>query len=68
MALNVAVQMDPIELVNIDESEAVVTDRAARRAWLESRDYRVADIKVADIETDLETELARLAAIIAEGK
>jgi len=55
-----------IELVNADESEAVVADRAARRAWLESRDYRVMDIRVANIEADLEAELARLQAVIAE--
>jgi tRNA/rRNA methyltransferase len=54
-----------IELVNIDESEAVVADRAARRAWLESRNYRVVDIVVADVEADLERELARLATIIS---
>jgi tRNA/rRNA methyltransferase len=55
-----------IELVNTEESEAVIADRATRRAWLESRDYRVMDIKVVDIETDLETELGRLQATIAE--
>jgi tRNA/rRNA methyltransferase len=55
-----------IELVNTDESEAVIADRAARRAWLASRNYRVVDIAVADVEADLERELARLAAIIAE--
>src|SRR3954470_8508262 len=55
-----------IELVNTEESEAVIADRATRRAWLESRDYRVMDIKVVDIETDLETELGLLQATIAE--
>ena len=55
-----------IELVNADESEAVIADRAARRAWLESRNYRVVAIAVAGIEADLERELVRLAAIIAE--
>jgi tRNA/rRNA methyltransferase len=57
-----------IELVNRDESDAVVADRAARRAWLESRDYRVVDVTVADVEADLEHELGRLQAIIAEAK
>lgn len=55
-----------IELVNPDESEAVAADRAARRAWLESRNYRVIDIPVAGVEADLEQELGRLAAVIAE--
>src|ERR1700720_2752671 len=39
-----------IELVNPGESEAVVADRAARRAWLEQRDYRVVEMHVADVE------------------
>ncbi|MGC2775038.1 MAG: DUF559 domain-containing protein, partial [Bradyrhizobium sp.] len=55
-----------IELVVADESEAVVADRAARRAWLEARDYRVAEVTTADVEADLEAELVRLQAIIAE--
>ncbi len=50
-----------IELVNPDESEAILADRAARRAWLESRDYRVVDIRAVDVETDLGRELTRLA-------
>ncbi|MGJ4942857.1 TrmJ/YjtD family RNA methyltransferase [Bradyrhizobium sp. HKCCYLS1011] len=57
-----------IELVNTDESEAIAADRAARRAWLESRNYRVVDINVADIEADLERELVRLAAIVGEAR
>jgi tRNA/rRNA methyltransferase len=55
-----------IELVNTDEGDAVIADRATRRAWLEVRDYRVVDVTVADIEADLEAELLRLQAIIAE--
>jgi tRNA/rRNA methyltransferase len=51
-----------IELVNAGESEAVAADRAARRAWLEQRDYRVIDLHVADVEHDLGGELARLEA------
>jgi tRNA/rRNA methyltransferase len=49
-----------IELVNSGESEAVVADRASRRAWLESRGYQVIDMRVADVERDLAGELARL--------
>jgi tRNA/rRNA methyltransferase len=55
-----------IELVGTDESEGVVADRAQRRAWLESRDYRVTEVKGADVEGDLEAELKRLQALIAE--
>ena len=49
-----------IELVNPDESAAIVADRAARRAWLEARDYRVIEIKAAVVERDLPGELDRL--------
>ena len=53
-----------IELVNPGESETIVSDRAARRAWLGARDYRVIEIRAADVERDLETELTRLTAMI----
>src|SRR5215470_5394871 len=46
-----------IELVNAEESETIVADRAARKAWLEARDYRVIDVRVADVERDLAAEL-----------
>src|SRR5947199_10399006 len=47
-----------IELVNPNESEAVVADRAARKAWLEQRGYRVVSMRTADVERDLAAELA----------
>ncbi|HEY5307796.1 MAG TPA: TrmH family RNA methyltransferase, partial [Casimicrobiaceae bacterium] len=50
-----------IELVNPDEADTIVADRATRRAWLESRSYRVIDIRAVDIEADLANELERLA-------
>jgi len=53
-----------IELVNANETETIAADRAARRAWLESRDYRVIDIRAGDVEADLARELARLEAIL----
>ena len=34
-----------IDLVNADETEAIARDRAARRAWLEARGYRVVFMK-----------------------
>ena len=56
------VQRIAIELVNPGESETIAADRAARRAWLEARDYAVVDMQVADVERDLAGELARLEA------
>ncbi len=49
-----------IELINPDEAETIVADRASRRAWLESRDYRVIEICAVDVEADLAKELERL--------
>ncbi len=57
-----------IELVNANESEAIVADRAGRKAWLEARDYRVIEMRVGDVEADLATELARLEAGLPEGR
>jgi tRNA/rRNA methyltransferase len=57
-----------IELINANESEAIATDRAARQAWLESRDYRVIAMSAADVEADLTRELVRLEAMLAEVK
>ncbi len=54
-----------IELVNPDESEAVVADRATRKTWLEQRGYRVIDLGVADIESDLGAQLDRLQASLS---
>src|SRR5437868_1264556 len=48
------------ELVNAEETETIVADRAARRAWLEQRDYRVVQMKVTDVEADLDSQLERL--------
>ena len=56
-----------IELVNPGEGETIAADRAARRTWLEARDYRVLEMRAADVERELETELARLQEMIAEG-
>jgi tRNA/rRNA methyltransferase len=57
-----------IELVNANESEAIAADRAARRGWLEQRDYRVIEMTVGDVEADLEGELSRLEAMLASAK
>jgi tRNA/rRNA methyltransferase len=55
-----------IELVNPNESDAIVADRAGRKAWLEARDYRVIEMRVADVEGDLAAELARLETSLLE--
>src|SRR3979490_1419589 len=55
-----------IELINPDETEVIVSDRAARQAWLEARGYRVIITHVADIERDLARELDRLEAGFVE--
>jgi tRNA/rRNA methyltransferase len=57
-----------IELENADESETIVADRAARKAWLEARDYRVVSMRVADVEGDLASELERLEASLGEAR
>jgi tRNA/rRNA methyltransferase len=57
-----------IELVNTGETETIAADRAARRAWLESRDYRVIEMQVAGVERDLDQELARLERMISEAR
>src|ERR1700760_1431249 len=54
-----------IELINANESEAIAVDRAARRAWLEQRDYRVIEMTVGAVEAGLEDELSRLEAMLA---
>src|SRR5882724_6745600 len=55
-----------IELVNPAESKTVVADRAVRKVWLEQRGYRVVEMRVADVERDLEAELGRLEVSVLE--
>jgi tRNA/rRNA methyltransferase len=56
-----------IELINPDETEVIVKDRAVRQAWLEARDYRVVSMLVADVEGDVTAELDRLEASLPKG-
>jgi tRNA/rRNA methyltransferase len=56
-----------IELVNADETEVIVQDRAARQAWLEARDYRVVAVAADDIVSDIGPVLARLETALAGG-
>jgi tRNA/rRNA methyltransferase len=49
-----------IELVNPDETDAIVADRASRKSWLEQRGYRVFEFAAAEIEADVEAKLSAL--------
>lgn len=53
-----------IELVNINETDVIARDRAARREWLEARGYRVCLVNAADVEADLDGQLSRLAVTV----
>jgi tRNA/rRNA methyltransferase len=55
-----------IELENPGETETIVADRTARKSWLEARDYRVIEMRVADVERDLAAELDRLEASLRD--
>ena len=55
-----------IELVGAEESDAVARERDIRRAWLGQRRYRVIDIKVGDVEADLEGQLSRLETYLSQ--
>jgi tRNA/rRNA methyltransferase len=57
-----------IELVNPDETDLIVRERAARQAWLAERGYQVIAMAVADVENDLVAELARLEAAVLESR
>ena len=50
-----------IELVNAEETEVIAANRAARRAWLEARGYRVCLLTAADVERDIAGQQDRLA-------
>ena len=55
-----------IELVNADETDLIVGDRAARRVWLEARGYRVMDMTTVAIEAGSMAEgLDALAVLLA---
>src|ERR1700735_4165345 len=51
-----------IELINPDDTDLIVRDRATRQAWLEARGYRVVTMAVADIEGDVAAQLDQLEA------
>jgi hypothetical protein len=51
---------DHCQIIEAGESEAIVTDRAARTAWREARGYRAVALDSAEIERDLARALDRL--------
>ena len=57
-----------IELVNPDETDVIVKDRAGRQAWLEARDYRVIAMVSAEVEADIGAQLDRLEARVVEAR
>jgi tRNA/rRNA methyltransferase len=57
-----------IELVNSGESDTIAKDRAARKAWLQERGYRVLEMTVAAVEHDLAAELERLQSNLSQSK
>ncbi len=53
-----------LDLVPAAESEEAARNRADRRAWLEAHDYRVVDVKVAEVESTPADALDRLASAL----
>jgi tRNA/rRNA methyltransferase len=49
-----------IDLVPAEESAEARKNRAEKRAYLEERDYRVVEVRAAEVETDLARALQRL--------
>ena len=56
-----------IDIMPDAESEEAAKTRAYRRDWLAERAYRVLEIGVSDIETDLAAALDRIAAMVGDG-
>ena len=54
-----------IDLVPADEGPDAATARAARNVWLVERDYRVIEVKAADVERDVEVVLEQIAQEVA---
>jgi tRNA/rRNA methyltransferase len=57
-----------IELINPEETDVIMRDRAARQAWLEARGYRVVSMAVASVERDLAAELGRLESSVLKAR
>jgi tRNA/rRNA methyltransferase len=53
-----------VDLVPASESAEAAATRAARRAFLEEREYKVVAMKTADVEADIAAELDKLAAAV----
>jgi tRNA/rRNA methyltransferase len=55
-----------IELVPRDEGAEAASARAERRSWLAERGYRVVDVAMADVETDVAAVLDRVGKALAD--
>jgi tRNA/rRNA methyltransferase len=55
-----------IELINPGESNAIASDRVARRRWLEQRGYKVIEMTAVGIEGDVAAELGRLECVLEQ--
>jgi tRNA/rRNA methyltransferase len=53
-----------IDVVPVNEDTAGAQKRAARKAWLEERDYQVATVNAADVAADIAATLDRIATFI----
>jgi tRNA/rRNA methyltransferase len=53
-----------IDLKPAAENEAAARMRAEKRAWLEAHDYRVVEVKAADVERDVPRVLDELATVV----
>ena len=54
-----------IELIPAEEADTAVSARADRRAWLTERGYRVIDVSMAEVESDLGAVLNSVAASLS---
>jgi len=57
-----------IDLVPPDESAAAAKTRAARRAWLAERDYRVVEVRAEEVDADVGKLLDRLNELMANSE
>jgi tRNA/rRNA methyltransferase len=53
-----------MELIPVEEAETGASARAERRAWLTERGYRVIDVEMAGVESDIGAVLDSVAAAI----
>jgi tRNA/rRNA methyltransferase len=57
-----------LDLVPPQESEDAARARADKRNWLQGRDYRVIELKTAEVEADVPGALDRIDAALVSGQ